>query len=209
LELVWQLNKPYIMLKNLLIGTAICLGMLSFTQSVNAQDKTKEELNAERDALKTEYKSQDRQERQLKLEELTAKPPKECGLASVDGLATNSKTMLDEQKKINTELPELYKRTIGETIDGVTTVTEKKPTLEELISLSKSIASQVIAVADASKKVGDATNDVKGLNPMKAPSATKSLNYTKDVLTVLGSELQLEGKIVANLIATLKSAGNL
>jgi len=197
------------MLKNLLIGTAVCLGMLCFTQPVTAQEKTKDELKAERDALKTEYKSQERQDRQKKLDELTAKPPKECGVASVDGLSKNSKTMLDEQKKINEVLPDLYKRTVGETVDGVTTVVEKKPTIAEITELSLSIANQTKAVADASSKVTNATNDIKGLSPMKAPAATKALNYTKDVLSALTPELTLEAKIVANLLATAKSAGNL
>jgi|GEM_PF-1404613 len=196
------------MIKKLLIG-AVCLGIFSFTQTVNAQEKTKEELKAERDALKTEYKSQERQDRQKKLDELTAKPPKECGVASVDGLSTNSKTMLDEQKKINELLPDLYKRTVGETVDGVTTVVEKKPTVAEIMELSTRILNQTKAVADASGKVTNATNDIKGLSPMKAPAATKALNYTKDVLSALGPELTLEGKIVANLLATAKSAGNL
>jgi hypothetical protein len=201
------------MFKKILIGTAVCLGMLSFTQLVNAQDKTKEELKAEREALKTEYKSQERQDRQKKLDELTAKTPKECGVASVDGLAADSKKMLDSQKTINGILPELYQRSIGEPIDGVTTVTEKKLSKEELLAalvgLSTSIATQVIAVKDASGKVSNATNDIKGLNPMKAPTATKSLNYSKDVINSLSSELVLEGKIVANLISQVKSAGNL
>jgi len=196
------------MIKKLLIG-AVCLGIFSFTQTVNAQEKTKEELKAERDALKTEYKSQERQDRQKKLDELTAKPPKECGVASVDGLAKDSKTMLDEQKKINELLPDMYKRTVGETIDGVTTVVEKKPTVAEIVELSTKIATQSLAVADASKKISKATDDIKGLNPMKAPTATKSLNYSKDALSALTSELALETKIVANLLATAKSAGNL
>jgi len=201
------------MFKKILIGSAVCLGMLSFTQIVNAQDKTKEELKAERDALKTEYKSQERQDRQKKLAELTAKPPKECGVASVDVLAADSKKMLESQKTINGILPELYQRSIGEPIDGVTTVTEKTLSKEELLAalvgLSTSIATQVIAVKDASGKVSNATNDIKGLNPMKAPTATKSLNYSKDVINSLSSELVLEGKIVANLISQVKSAGNL
>lgn len=196
------------MIKKLLIG-AVCLGIFSFTQTVNAQEKTKEELKAERDVLKTEYKSQERQDRQKKLDELTAKPPKECGVASVDGLAKDSKTMLDEQKKINELLPDMYKRTVGETIDGVTTVVEKKPTVAEIVELSTKIATQSLAVADASKKISKATDDIKGLNPMKAPTATKSLNYSKDALSALTSELALETKIIANLLATAKSAGNL
>ena len=200
------------MFKKVLFG-AVCLGMFSFTLTVNAQDKTKEELKAERDALKTEYKSQEHKDRQKKLDELTAKPPKECGVASVDGLASDSKKMLDSQKTINGILPEMYQRSVGEPIDGVTAVTEKKMSKEELlgalVGLSTSLASQVLAVKDASGKVTNATNDIKGLNPMKAPTATKSLNYSKDVLNALTNELALEGKIVANLISTVKSSGNL
>lgn len=197
------------MLKKMFYSTAICLGLV-FTMSQNcfAQDKTKDELKAERDALKSEMKSEDAKERQKKIEKLEAESPKTCGVGSIDGLSENSKKILVETKSINQQVPEMYKRTIGETVDGVTDVTVKKPTKEELATLAVTLATQIKAVADATASVATASADVKTASPMAAGKATKSLNYSKEALALAGPELQMNLKVVNNLIATLKSANN-
>jgi hypothetical protein len=43
---------------------------------------------------------------------------------------------------------------------------------------------------------------------MQAPKATKALNYSKEALALTGPGLQLNLKVINNLIATLKSANN-
>jgi len=195
------------MLKKMFYSTAICLGLV-FTMSQNcfAQDKTKDELKAERDVLKSEMKSEEAKEREAKIAKL--EPPKTSGVSSVDALATNSFILLTSTKDINTQVPEMYKRTIGETVDGVTDVTVKKPTKEELATLALTIATQIKAVADASASVAGASADVKSASPMQAPKATKALNYSKDALALAGPELQMNLKVINNLIATLKSSNN-
>jgi seryl-tRNA synthetase len=195
------------MFKKVIFSTAICLGLVfSSQQNCFAQEKTKDELKAEREVLKSEMKSKEAEERKAKFEKLEA--PKPSGVASVDQLATNSTSILTSTKSINAQIPELYKRTIGETVDGVTDVTVKKPTVEELAALALTITTQIKAVADASTAVTTASSDVKSASPMQAPKATKSLNYSKEVLALVGPELQLNLKVVNNLIATLKSANN-
>ena len=195
------------MFKKIITGTAICLGLV-FTMQQNcfAQEKTKEELKAEREVLNSERKSaaaKEREEKMAKLEE-----PKASGIGSVDGLQTNSTKLLTSTKENNKLIPEMYKRTVGETVDGVTAVEVKKPTLAELTDLATNIATQIKAVSDASADVTKATGDVKGASPLQAPKGTESLNYSKDVLAIVGPELQLSLKYVNNLIATLKSSGN-
>jgi hypothetical protein len=195
------------MLKKIISGTAICLGLVFLMpQYCVAQGKTKDELKAEREALKTEMKSKEALDRKAKLEKLEAPAP--CGIQSVDNLAVNSTAMLAKTKENNTLIPEMYKRTIGETIDGVTDVTVKKPTLEELTNLGTNLGIQIKAVTDASANVGNASNDIAKASPLKAPKATKVLNYTKDVNSLLMPELQLNLKVVNNLIATFKSSEN-
>ena len=195
------------MLKKMIFGTAICLGLVFFMQqNCVAQEKTKDELKAERDVLKAEMKSQEALDRKAKLEKLETPVP--CGIQSVDALAVNSTAMLSTSKENNTLIPEMYKRTIGETIDGVTDVTVKKPTLEELSNLASNIGIQIKAVTDASANVANASNDISKASPLKVPKATKVLNYTKDVNSLLLPELQLNLKVVNNLIATLKSSTN-
>jgi hypothetical protein len=195
------------MLKKMIFTTAIFIGLVfSMQQNCFAQEKTKEELKAEREVLKSEMKSTEAQKRKAKFEELNA--PKSSGVTSVDELATNSTKMLISTKEINTQVPEMYKRTIGETIDGVTDVTVKKPTIDELIVLSSNITNQIKAVSDASAAVASASSDAKSASPMQGLKATKSLNYSKEVISIVGPELQLNLKVVNNLITTLKSANN-
>lgn len=172
-----------------------------------AQEKTADELKAEREVLKTERKSAAYQERQKKIAEL--KDPETTNLESVDALATNLTTALIETKKNNELIPELYKRTIGETLDGVTDVTEKKPTLEELLLLSKGIVNTTKAVTESFAGVSKASEDIKRAGMLKALRATKSVNYSKEVNSLLSSELLFQGKLVGNLIETLKSSKNL
>ncbi len=180
---------------------------LLFSQNLIAQTKTAAELKAERDVLRSEMRSKEAQERKEKMEKLSN--PGQSGVGSVDGLASNSTAILNSTKDINKQVPEMYKRTVGETVDGVTDVTVKKPTLEELTSLAATISTQIKAVAEASENVKNASEDVKNAKPIQAPKATKSLNYSKDVLAVTGPELQQSLKVVENLIATLKSSKNL
>lgn len=195
------------MLKKMVFSTAICLGLVfSMQQDCLAQEKTKEELKAEREVLKSEMKSTEAQERKEKFDELEA--PKKSNVESVDELAKNSTKILLSTKDINIQVPEMYKRTIGETVDGVTDVTVKKPTLQELVTLSETIAKQIKAVSEASASVATASEDIKNASPLEAPKATKALNYSKDALALAGPELQLNLMVVNNLIATLKSANN-
>ena len=195
------------MFKKIVFSTVICLGLVfSMQQSCYAQEKTIDELKAEREVLKSEMKSKKAEERKAKYEKL--REPKVSGIASVDQLANNSTKMLISSKEINAIVPEMYKRTIGETVDGVTDITVKKPTLEELFSLSANIITQLKAVSDASDAIINSSNDIKSASMMQLPKAKKSLKYSKDVLALVAPELQLNLKVVNNLIATLKSAGN-
>lgn len=196
------------MIKKMIFGTVLGLGlMFVFTQNCLAQEKTQDELKAEREVLKTEMSSKEALARKAKFEKLTV--PAACGLASVDGLATSTGLMLVSMKEINTLVPEMYKRTIGESIDGVADVTVKKPTLEELISLAGVIATQITSVATAASSISSVSGDIATLSPLQIPKATKSLGFTKDALSLLPAELGLNLKVVNNLIATLKSSKSL
>ena len=191
-------------MKKLLFVTALSFFAVTM---VSAQEKTTEELKAEREVLKAERKSETFQERQKKLAEL--KDPGSTSVGSIDAVAANSTTALIETKKNNELIPELYKRTIGESIDGVTDVTVKKPTLEELLAVSESILKTTKAVAASGVEIAKAQGDIKSAGMLKAAKATKSVNYSKDVNSLLGAELSYQGKLIQNLIATLKSSKNL
>ncbi len=190
-------------MKKLFLLSLLILGLNPLVQ---AQEKTKEELNAEREVIKSELKSKQAEERKVKFEKLES--PKTSGVSSVDQLATDAATILLSTKSINQQIPELYKRTLGETVDGVTDVTVKKPTVEELAAVALTITNQISAIAKASSAVSTSLADIKSASLMQASKATKSLNFSKDALSLTGPELQLSLKVINNLIAQLKSANN-
>ncbi len=194
------------MLSRMFYKIVLSLSLILVMQQNTFAQKTKDELKAEREVLKAEMKSKDAEDRKAKFEKLAE--PKASGISSVDGLATNSAKMLVSTKEINTIIPEMYKRTVGESVDGVADVTVKKPTLAELTDLGLNIATQIKAVSDASASVTTASADLKSAGMMQAPKGAKSLNFSKDVLGLVLPELNLNLKVVNNLIATLKSSGN-
>ncbi len=100
----------------------------------------------------------------------------------------------------------MYESTTGETTDGKKSAVAKKPTLDELESLSTNISKQIKAVSAASNDVTKASADVKKAKPMQAPKATKSLNYSKKVIGLVGPELKMNLKIVNYLIDVTKSS---
>jgi hypothetical protein len=168
--------------------------------------KTADELKAEREQLKSEMKSKDAKKRQKKLESFS--DPGTVGVPSVDELAASSLLLLVGTKGFSASVPELYKRTIGETVDGVTEVNVQKPTLKELLAVAASITATVEGVAKAQEAVKQAADDVKAMPKTSAFKAAKSLNFSKDALSVVLPELQLNAKVVANLIETIKTADN-
>lgn len=194
------------MLPKMLVKSVLCLSLVFVMQQNVSAQQTADELKAEREVLKAEMKSKDAEERKVKFEKLSE--PKASGISSVDGLAANSAKLLVSTKEINSLIPEMYKRTVGESVDGVTDVTVKKPTLAELTSLGTNIASQIKSVSDASASVTSAASDVKSAGVMQAPKGAKSLNFSKEVIGLVLPEMSLNLKVVNNLIATLKSSGN-
>lgn len=181
------------MRKILVLAMLVMAGLWS---QMSAQ--TPEELNASKD-------------RYAKLEKLVKKGgPKETGLVSVDGLAVGSTAIMAESLQITPLLENLYARSIGETKEGVTDVSVKKPTLEECMVLSARIGKQALAAKATSELVQNAASEVKGLkNPMAAAKAVKSLDYSKDVIAIVGLESVYQAKAIESIIATIKSADNL
>ncbi len=190
--------------KTIFVTTIFLCIVFSMNNSCYAQEKTQDELKVKQDSLKDEINSKKAKERKAKYEKL--KQPKASGISSVDGLATNSTRMLTSSKKINKTVAEMYEGATGETTDGKKSEVTKKPTLDELESLSTNISKQIKAVSDASDDVTKASADVKKASPLQAPKATKSLNYSKQVIGLVGPELKMNLKIVNYLIDLTKSS---
>lgn len=180
--------------------TTLLLSAVAFAQ-------TTEELKVEREMIKKELKSEKTIERQKKMEKLEG--PKESGVSSIDNLASNSALLLLNSKNISAQVPELYKRTIGETIDGITEVTTDKPSLEELGNIALTIATQVKLVNEYTDIATEVSGDVKKASPLASGKALKSLNFSKEVLSLTLPELNNNLIVIKNLISTIKSSNNL
>jgi hypothetical protein len=175
--------------------------------TLNAQTATADEIKAEKEALKSELKSEAYQKRQQKLAEL--KVPGAVGIASIDGIVATSAVSLASIVKLNEDVPELYKRTIGETIDGVTDVTVKKPSLDELLAVAGSITTLVAGTLATAQQIPGVAGDVSSAGPMKAIKALKSVTFIKDANVLVVDQLKSQGKIISSLIKVLKSSNNL
>lgn len=148
------------------------------------------------------------QERAAKLEKLSQ--PKNCGMATIDGLTSAAGLVAAESVQITPLLQGMYYRSIGQTEEGVIDVTVKKPTLDELKELSARIGLQAAAVAAAVKLVPEAGKELSTLrNPLKLKGATKALKYSKDVLAIVGEESAFQVKAIAEMIKTASSGDNL
>jgi len=172
--------------------------------STNAQ--TLEELKAMRDELKAELKGNAHLDREKRMEKL--KEPGTVNLAAVDQLAASSFTVLTRSIEFGDLVPEMYKRVIGETFDGVTDVTVKKPTLAEVAELGANIASVIATLVQLQQAAKTAAEDVKKASPLQAPKAAKSMNFSREVIELTLPELELNAKVVKNLIETIKSSKN-
>lgn len=172
--------------------------------STNAQ--TLEELKAMRDELKAELKGNAHLDREKRMEKL--KEPGTVNLPAVDQLAASSFTVLTRSIEFGDLVPEMYKRVIGETVDGVTDVTVKKPTLAEVAELGANIASVIATLVQLQQAAKTAAEDVKKASPLQAPKAAKSMNFSREVIELTLPELELNAKVVKNLIETIKSSKN-
>lgn len=180
--------------------TTLLLSAVAFAQ-------TTEELKVEREMIKKELKSEKTIERQKKMEKL--EEPKQSGVSTIDNLASNSALLLLNSKNLSAQIPELYKRTVGETVEGITEVTTDKPSLEELENVALAIGAQVLLVNNYAGIATEVAGDVKKANPLAAGKVLKSLNFSKEVLSLTLPELNNNLIVIKNLISTIKSSNNL
>lgn len=111
--------------------------------------------------------------------------PKACGVQQIDDLAAKCKTMADATL-------------------GVAAVTETLSTgdtdalAEQAADLTKRLQGIGNDLAEATRMMGGAGEALGSIkNPMKIKSATKALNYSKEVIALVTPETAYQGKVVA------------
>ena len=158
----------------------------------------------------TKEEMQKSQERYEKLVKMLDKKQKSTGDAAVDSYV-NAVCNSGGLSIVTTEqLNGLYYRSLGQTKDGVTDITVKKPSVKELTKLSVTIGAQAVTIATLTKEGKSAAEAAKKQkNPMKAAKMTKALAFTADIYPVIAEESTLQVKAIAEMIKTAKSADNL
>lgn len=149
-------------------------------------------------------------DRYAKLQKLCAKQPKETGVADVDAYVEGVYTAAVASLSSSELLQNLYYRQIGETKDGVTDVSIKKPTVEELMALGETLTVEGVSIAEAAKGAETAIKSSKeNKNPMKAAKIATAIAFTTDVYPILLEESGAKISIIKQMIETAKSANNL
>ena len=145
-----------------------------------------------------------------KLENLCAKQPKITGVGDVDTYVQGVFKAANASIKSSEQLKNLYYRQIGKTEDGVTDVTIKKPSVEELVALGTTLVEEGKSIAEAAKGAEAATKGAGGVkNPLKVTKVASALAFSKDAYPVLAEQAQAKVDAINKMIETAKSASNL
>lgn len=144
-----------------------------------------------------------------KLSKSLEKAPKDCGVEGIDTYVNGCKTAATGAVATAAQLKGLYSRQIGETQDGVTDVTVKKPSLQDWVALGTTLATQTAGIAKVGAAAANAANAVKEAPKMKAIGMAKSVKWSADALSLTGKALAEQAKAVKEIIDVLKSGNNL
>lgn len=162
-------------------------------------------------------------ERAAKLEKLN-KDYKTSGVANIDGYGNAIKEAAAFAIQNTNKLDSLYKRQIGETVNGVTDETLKKPSIDEWVSLATTVAGEGAKIKEATDKAKGAAEEAKNMvqnasaekNPMKAAKEAKKAKLASAVIEfgnaatpILLEESAAQVKAINDIINTLKSGKNL
>ncbi len=194
-------------MKKLVFSTVI---MLLTAFSVNAQQKTEAELKVEREQIASELNSKDVIKRQEKLQKLNEKAVKvkKTDLGSIDGLLETSTAVLGTVMSAN-DLLKKYGTEIKDNGNGDIEITKYEAGLEDYKKLGEDLAKAALLAADGVKRLESAQDDAKKLSPLKAKDALSSVSYSVDVLKLSAEEIELQTRIVTNLIESIKASKNL
>ena len=186
-------------MKKLLLAIAalFLFAGVTFAQSL-------EELQAERQQLKTEMASKDYQKMEKQYAKLGSKP-ESTKINSVDGVFNASSsilTTLDSSEKILTTL----KDDINASQDGSININNYLGTIQEFEAQIKALGTASNEAKEALEQIKSAKNDVKGLSPLEAKSATKALNWSKSALDISATKIDMNVRLLNNIIKSCKAA---
>lgn len=149
---------------------------------------------------------------------------KTCGNANIDGYGNSMRDAALFAIANSEQLEGMYKRQLGENKDGIQDVTVTKPTLDEWVALSVTVAGEGAKITEAVNMAQAAGEEAKKMaedsskekNPMKAGKAAKQAKAAAAVVTfgneatpILLDESAAQVKAINEIINTIKSGNNL
>lgn len=180
--------------------------MLATAFTVNAQQKTAEELQAEREQLAAELKSEKVVNRLQELAQLTEQSGsiQKTGLESVDGLAELSGGFLKSVNSTNGLLEQFRNDLINN--EGKVEMSNYVDKLGDYVQLSANLVKGAKDVKEGGEKIASAKNDLKKLSPLKVKPATASLNFSTNAIKQSSEEIEMQTRIVNNLVESIKAS---
>lgn len=173
----------------------ILLAAFLLAASTSVFGQTKEEIESSK-------------ERIAKIQKLET--PKDTSIQSIDDLQVKIGSTALESVAITPLLQNFYYRSIGQSADGITDVTIKKPTLAEVTELSLRIYAQKNNLEQITSALATASQDASATkNPLKLSKALSAVNYAKNAVALLGEETVFQVNAIQSMIQTLSTSGNL
>lgn len=151
-------------------------------------------------------------------------PNKDCGIETVDGVGQNVYNAALAAVSSSAQLDSLYYRQIGQTKDGVTDVTIKKPSMEEWMNLLSTATAEVTSLKQVADNINGAGDEAKNIaeqakntkNPLKAGKMVKMakaaiviMEFANKATPILTEETANQVSAINTIIETLKSGKNL
>jgi len=169
--------------------------------------QTADELKAERQQLKSEMASKDYQ----KMEKQYAKlgdTPQSTNLNSVDGVVNASSSILTTVLA-SENLLNAFKVEINEVADGEIDITKYVANLDDYVATATALGAAAIEAKTATDQIKQAKNDIKGLSPVQAVPVTKAVDWASTALQVSVKKIDINTRLLQNLINSCKAAKNL
>lgn len=134
--------------------------------------------------------------------------PAPTNLNSVDALINISSSLLGIVTATNAILTE-YRTEIADNGNGEVDITKYTAKLDDYMAVMPLLAQAGIDIAKATKQIPSVPADIQTLGPAQAMPVTKSFNWAKDAVTVCGTLIATNTKLLQNLIESAKAAKNL
>ena len=179
--------------------------ILATAFTVKAQQKTAEELQAERESLAAELKSEKVLNRLQELANLTKQSEsiKETGLESIDGLAAISGGLLKTVNSTNGLLEGLRNDLTAN--DGKLDLSNYASKLGEYIQLGKDLVQGAKDIKEGGEKIASAKDDLKKLSPLKVKPATSSISFSTNAIKQSAEEIEMQTRIITNIVESIQA----